>query len=1529
MRATLFFADDLKTHRDFGRQGPLALPYESYKLALTKDLLDLVLVEPDRLRTAYKELNAQTNGYPSSGYYKGDRLFPNHPITPTALAEQYWAASGQVGFNTDAAQHFYLPERYTDPFGNITTLTYDAKYDLFIQSSTDMLGNTVTVERFDYRVLAPLEMVDPNGNHSEVHFDILGMVVASAVKGKLINGQWEGDNLAGYTNALANPSTNEVVSFCTASTFNDAQAHTWLGNASARFVYHFGERIDANEQTVWSQRMAGACGIVRERHASQVTLDPLHQNPLQVALECSDGSGNVLMKKVQAEPDPTSGQTRWIINGLNVLNNKGKPVKQYEPTFSPDFGCEPPQDNGVTPVMYYDAAGRLVRTELPDGTLSRVEFSPWHVKTFDQNDTVLESAWYQVRNQFDPEEPLPVNLAGAITATPEQRAGWLAAQHANTPAQSILDSLGREVIAVAHNRVEDAFGLLKFGGRKWRDEYTLTFSRLDTEGKPLWIRDALGHLVMQYITPAKTNNDTSDAMPADAVPCYDIAGNLLFQHSMDAGDRWMLMDAAGKPMLAWDANMRNLDDGTTLAEDRLFHTRYDTLHRPIEQWLSINSDQPALIEAFEYSDTNSFTTAAGVVDQVALAKAQKSNLIGQAIRHFDPSGLATVERVDFKGAVEEITRTLVANVEAAVVDWRLANRGALLEPETFVQITEYDALGRMARHYNWHRGAGSRVAVYEPHYNERGSLVSEDLVVRTTKTTSGYDGAIGTRTKAIREIRHDAKGQKTSLSLGNGTITRYSYDPNTFRLVHLYTRRDARFPSDCASDPDAPVPLRPCGVQNLHYTYDPVGNITHIQDDAQQTIWFANQQVEPSNDYSYDALYRLIEASGRENAGAVGAPPHPEGNWPTGTFPSVPPASTRNYTQRYSYDGVGNIITVEHVAANFPGQPGGSWTRHYAYAFNDPAQPASNRLWRTWEGADDRNSNNAINKVTYRYDPHGSILNLASMAPPQDIRWDWRDMIRALDLEGGGNAFYNYGSDKQRTRKHIKRNGSGSEDRTYLGGYELYRRRNAAGDVLEEIESLHLFEGEQRVLLVDDVLVASPLPGLNGLMVKQQTLFRYQYSNHLGSVGVELDEAAQVISYEEFYPYGTSAYRLMSSAAEAPAKRYRYTGMERDEESGLNYHRERYYAPWLGRWASCDPGGLTDGINLYQYSRQSPVMGIDRTGLATTPPQTNILSEPFVASGRYGWLHSMPGYTREHIIPGSWLKYALEAKYGATATRSVASRLYRNAWTSLLSNAVAGPKTSLDFSHAATLRAQLRLGGNVDVTDFYLKSMQHLQAGGPMSTESLAHAHETAVKELVSYVKGEKPVAQAAQGQPPPKDLSTALKPGSAAAPVESTATSPKAEVVKFDKNPVSPEAPALKPPTVEPVAPKPAAVETPMKRIATAEPQAAKASGLGAGFGAGVGFTVLMHILPDSARTAFEEHNLRFFNEIVNLWPKSDEDSTEAFVNKQLKSSAEPGPGIIQLMQRNGYQYDGMSDGLPKWTPHTYNRSVNLVIGQ
>ena len=131
-------------------------------------------------------------------------------------------------------------------------------------------------------------------------------------------------------------------------------------------------------------------------------------------------------------------------------------------------------------------------------------------------------------------------------------------------------------------------------------------------------------------------------------------------------------------------------------------------------------------------------------------------------------------------------------------------------------------------------------------------------------------------TPFVANIDYDAKGQRTLIEYGSGAAvgskgvtTTYEYDPLTFRLVHLLTQRDAvAFPSDCPQSPTTGWPG--CQVQNLHYTYDPAGNITHIRDDAQQTIYFSNQRVEPSAEYIYDAIYRLIEATGREHLGQAG-----------------------------------------------------------------------------------------------------------------------------------------------------------------------------------------------------------------------------------------------------------------------------------------------------------------------------------------------------------------------------------------------------------------------------------------------------------------------------------------------------------------------------------------------------------------------------------------------------------------------------------------------------------------------------------
>ncbi|MCC6525740.1 MAG: hypothetical protein IT373_24040 [Polyangiaceae bacterium] len=100
--------------------------------------------------------------------------------------------------------------------------------------------------------------------------------------------------------------------------------------------------------------------------------------------------------------------------------------------------------------------------------------------------------------------------------------------------------------------------------------------------------------------------------------------------------------------------------------------------------------------------------------------------------------------------------------------------------------------------------------------------------------------------------------------------------------------------------------------------------------------------------------------------------------------------------------------------------------------------------------------------------------------------------------------------------------------------------------------------------------------------------------------------------FEEYHPFGTSSYRSFQSS-EVSAKRHRYTGKERDEETGLSYHGARYYATWLGRWTSADPAGLVDGANLYGYCRGDPIGGSDPTGLGESA-----FEEAVRAGGTYG-----------------------------------------------------------------------------------------------------------------------------------------------------------------------------------------------------------------------------------------------------------------------------------------------------------------------
>jgi len=133
-------------------------------------------------------------------------------------------------------------------------------------------------------------------------------------------------------------------------------------------------------------------------------------------------------------------------------------------------------------------------------------------------------------------------------------------------------------------------------------------------------------------------------------------------------------------------------------------------------------------------------------------------------------------------------------------------------------------------------------------------------------------------------------------------------------------------------------------------------------------------------------------------------------------------------------------------------------------------------------------------------------------------------------------------------------------------------------------------------------------------------VIRYYHQDHLGSTRVITDESRNIIKRFNYYPFGEEIIADTSNKGQ-----YKFTGKQRDQETGLDYFGARYYSSKLYRWMQVDPikfkaNRITNPQrwNLYVYCLNNPINTFDPDGTEEKPSVVIFLKAPRKDLGEKG-----------------------------------------------------------------------------------------------------------------------------------------------------------------------------------------------------------------------------------------------------------------------------------------------------------------------
>lgn len=283
--------------------------------------------------------------------------------------------------------------------------------------------------------------------------------------------------------------------------------------------------------------------------------------------------------------------------------------------------------------------------------------------------------------------------------------------------------------------------------------------------------------------------------------------------------------------------------------------------------------------------------------------------------------------------------------------------------------------------------------------------------------------------------------------------------------------------------------------------------------------------------------------------------------------------------QTFSYDTVNRITSASGLG----------WSQQYQTdSFGNMSMMSGNSPLSTFDAATNRIANLPCASAFTPYDASGN--QLCDTNPTGGFRkytWDAEGRILQIAVSSTATAFETYLYDAGGNR--ISKRGSNGSSTEYINfnGLEL-AERNGDGSWSD-----YIFANGQRIARSDTAMAPT----------NPQSSTTFYHFGRLGSTEALTDGNGALLMSSQYMPFGQEI------PAGTSTNHYKFTGKERDAESGLDYFGARYYSSNMGRFSSPDPSGLLyadisnpQSLNLYTYVLNNPLSNTDPTGLTC---QTN------------------------------------------------------------------------------------------------------------------------------------------------------------------------------------------------------------------------------------------------------------------------------------------------------------------------------------